>query len=302
MPEENVVSLRVQVIDLKSFTLDLQVPTFLPARDLTQRISRDAGLDAFWPDGRRRLYWLRARGRLLRDDEKLQDLDEGRGVVNGELVYLLPEPPPNTGVIEQVPEYPITHGYAGAGYLAILGSMVMMVMWAVGWGVALMHDRGLLTVLAPGLAMGLFCCSLARHFWGGRGNQLRIAVTGLTLQMILTVFVFLPPIFFGDAEIRQVLIDGVPGVIMGMLGVLLGWLAWWGAVEPLPPVQVQQAEQAQVQALVPCGICNGGVEQSVRAECPHNCGQFFHSGCLKARQSVYRGDRSRCAVCGRQVA
>src|SRR6478735_8832344 len=101
---------------MKSFTLDLQVPTYLPARDLTQRVARDAGLDAFWPDGKRRLYWLRARGRLMSDEEKLQDL----GVVNGELVYLLPEPPAGSGVFEQPPDYPEQHPYSGAGTLALL--------------------------------------------------------------------------------------------------------------------------------------------------------------------------------------
>ncbi|MDI6772700.1 MAG: hypothetical protein QME77_08970, partial [bacterium] len=55
---QQTVTVRVQVIDMNSFTLDLQVPTYLPARDLTQRIARDAGLDAYWDDGRRRLYWL----------------------------------------------------------------------------------------------------------------------------------------------------------------------------------------------------------------------------------------------------
>ena len=38
---EQTVTLRVQVIDMRSFTLDLQVPTYLPAQDLTQRIARD---------------------------------------------------------------------------------------------------------------------------------------------------------------------------------------------------------------------------------------------------------------------
>ncbi|MFN7146724.1 MAG: EsaB/YukD family protein, partial [Myxococcota bacterium] len=118
MDEQNVVQVRVQVIDMKSFTLDLQVPTYLPARDLTQRVARDAGLDSHWDDGRRRLYWLRARGRLMGDDEKLSDL----GVVNGELVYLLLEPPAGSGVVEQGPDYPETHGYAGAGTLVLLGS------------------------------------------------------------------------------------------------------------------------------------------------------------------------------------
>ena len=62
------------IIDLQPFTLDMVVPDYLPARDLTQRVARDAGLGGFWEDGTRRKYYLRARGRLLNDDEKLKDL------------------------------------------------------------------------------------------------------------------------------------------------------------------------------------------------------------------------------------
>ena len=51
--DSQVVTVRVQVVDMQPFTLDLQVPTYLPARDLTQRIARDAGLNAYWTDGRR---------------------------------------------------------------------------------------------------------------------------------------------------------------------------------------------------------------------------------------------------------
>ena len=95
--DAQTVTVRVQVVDMKPFLLDLTVPTYLPARDLTQRIARDAGLDAYWQDGRRRLYWLRARGRLMNESETLSDL----GVINSELVYLLPEPPAGTGVGER---------------------------------------------------------------------------------------------------------------------------------------------------------------------------------------------------------
>src|SRR5262245_30855359 len=128
MQGEQTVLVRVQVIDLRAFTLDLVVPTYLPARDLTQRVARDAGLEAFWGDGKRRLYWLRARGRLLRDDEKLSDL----GIVEGELVYLLPEPPHGSGVVEQTPDYPITHEYAGKGALTLVSTLVGVVLWALG--------------------------------------------------------------------------------------------------------------------------------------------------------------------------
>ncbi len=300
--EGNSVRVRVQVIDVKSFTLDLQVPTYLPARDLTQRVARDAGLSAHWEDGRRRLYWLRARGRLLQDDDKLSDL----GVVNNELVYLLPEPPAGSGVLEQPPEYPVTHGYAGAGTLALLGSVALVLLWAIGWGIALSLDRSFAVVSLPGLAMGLFCASVARHAWGGRGNQLRIVVTGLALHLLVTVIAFLAPVLLADASVLTVYRESVPGMILGMLGVFIGWLAWWGGVEPLPTAQQAQdageAGQPQVVATVPCGICGLGVEPTVRVECVSACGQYFHQGCYKAKVAVYRGDSSKCAICARRVA
>jgi len=297
--EATVVNLRVQVIAMKSFTLDLQVPTYLPARDLTQRVARDAGLDAFWPDGRRRLYWLRARGRLLRDEEKLSDL----GVINGELVYLLPEPPAADGVTEQQPEYPVNQGYAGAGLLALFGALALVVGWAVLWGAALGTSRSLWVTSLPGLALGLFCTSLARHAWGGRGTQLRIAVTALVFQMFLSVVAIAAPIVFAGQAPLDMYWQGAPGIILGMIGVFIGWLAWWGGVEPLPASQAaEQTTQAQVAAVVNCGICGLGIEQKVRSECVHACGQHFHQGCLKAKTSVYRGDASKCAVCGKKVA
>ncbi len=298
--EPNTVTVRVQVIDLKSFTLELQVPTYLPARDLTQRVARDAGLDAFWSDGRRRLYWLRARGRLMNEDEKLSDL----GVVNGELVYLLPEPPAGSGVVERAPEYPATRDYAGAGTGALVGSIALVLAWSAGWGTALAQDRSLPVVALPGLALGFLCTSVARHAWGGRGNQLRVVATGLALHLAFTVIAFLGPIRFGDTSPAQAYNDSVPGLILGMLGVLLGWLAWWGAVEPLPPREQVVAESAPPpEALtVPCGICGGPVDPTVRTSCVHGCGQVFHAGCWRARQAVQRGDPGACAACGRRVA
>ena len=299
MDDTNVVNLRVQVIDLKSFTLDLQVPTYLPARDLTQRIARDAGLDAHWEDGRRRLYWLRARGRIMTDEEKLSDL----GVIHNELVYLLPEPPAGSGVIEQPPDYPEQHPYGGAGTFALLGSLALVLGWAVGWGLALSHDRSLFVVSWPGLAMGFFCASFARHAWGGTGNQIRIPVTALVLQLMITLIAFLSPVILTDAHILDVYRESVPGLILGMLGCFLGWLAWWGGVEPLPAKDQQTVGQApQVMATVPCGVCGGGVEPQVRMECQHGCGQYFHQGCHKAKTAVYRGDKTKCAICARRVA
>lgn len=298
--DPNTVTVRVQVIDLRSFTLDLQLPTYLPARDLTQRVARDAGLEAFWPDGRRRLYWLRARGRLLGDEERLADL----GVVQNELVYLLPEPPSGSGVAEKAPEYPETHDYVGSGTGALVASVTMVLAWSAGWGVALSHVRTLPVVTLPGLALGFFCASVARHAWGGRGNQLRVAATALALQLAFTVIAFMGVVKFGGITVHQAYDEGVPGLILGMLGVLLGWLAWWGAVEPLPPREQVEAEAAppREEAALPCGICGNPVDPSVRHGCVHGCGQVFHAGCWRARAAVHRGDPGACIACGRRVA
>ena len=311
--DQNVVRVRVQVIDLKSFILDLQVPTYLPARDLTARVARDAGLEAFWPDRRRRLFWMFARGRLLRDEERLSDV----GVIHGELVYLLPEPPPDSGVVEQVPEYPETRDYAGAGWLALGGSAVLTLLWALGWGVALAEDRSPAVVTLPGLALGLLCSSLARHAWGGRGDRVRVAATALVLQLSISVIAFLSPFIAwylpaalhlasastaAPPSLLAVYRDGAPGIVLGMVGVLMGWLAWWGAVEPLPPAEARQAEEAAtVTTLVECGICGLGVEPAVRLECPHACGKIFHKGCHGAKMAVYHGSAARCAVCNKGV-
>ena len=303
--EQNVVQLRVQVIDVQSFTLDLQVPTYLPGRDVTQRIARDAGLDAYWADKHRRLYWLRARGRLVGDDEKLSDL----GVIDGELVYLLPQPPPNSGVIERPPEYPETHPYSGAGYLVLISSMCVVLLWALGWGVAVTYDRSITTVLLPGFALGMLCTTLSRHTWGGKGNQVRIPATALFMELLLSTFVLLTPIAYQiytgalkDVDYAALAAGSIPGIIAGMLGVMIGWLSWWGAVEPLPPVQVQVLDAPQVNAAaVTCAICSRPVDVNVRTECVHGCGQIFHVGCFKAKQAVYRGDSRKCVVCERMV-
>ena len=75
------------------------------------------------------------------------------------------------------------------------------------------------------------------------------------------------------------------------------------AVEPLPPRQVQVVEKAvEAVAVVPCGICGQPVEPNVRADCGHGCGQVFHAGCQRAKMSVYRGEKNKCAVCGKRVA
>ncbi len=299
MEAGTVVAVRVQVIDLKSFTLDLQVPTYLPARDLSQRIARDAGLDAHWPDGKRRLYYLRARGRLLTEGERLDEL----GVVNGELVYLLPEPPAGSGVVEQPPEYPETHDYAVAGWGTLAATFAGVVAWAVLWGVALTASLDWLVTTAPGLALGLLCASLARHAWGGAGNRVRIVLTALVLVVAIVLVAFLTPVIVNETDPLEVFARAMPGFILGVVGVFLGWVAWWGAVEALPSRGVQEVEkQVVVEQAVACAICGQGVAADVRHNCQHGCGKVFHAGCHRAKAATYRGDASRCGVCNQRVA
>ena len=86
------------------------------------------------------------------------------------------------------------------------------------------------------------------------------------------------------------------GFVFGLIGTMLGWLAWWGAVEPLPALEDTPDESTdEGAAVVECGICLQNVLPDVRVEC--QCGRFFHSGCYQARKSVYTGDPSRCPVC-----
>jgi len=296
--EEHTVNVRVQVIDMKSFILDLQVPNYLPARDLTQRIARDAGLDSHWPDGRRRLYWLRARGRLLEDHEALKDL----GVVPSELVYLLPEPPPGSGVMEQVPDYPKNEGYMAKGIFALLGSIALVITWSVGWGVALSVARTPLITIFPGIGLGLLCASLARHLWGsGPGNSPRVVATGLLLFLGIASVAFAAPALFGDEALGTMYSEAIPGFVSGLAGVLVGWLAWWGPVEALPEQPKVTQEAVQAIATVPCGVCGLPVTPEVRFDCPHRCGRVFHVGCHKARVSVYRGDARKCPICNQVV-
>ncbi len=297
---QKTVTVRVQVIDMKSFTLDLQLPNYLPARDLTQRIARDAGLEAHWSDGRRRLYWLRARGRLVGDDETLAAL----GVVDGELVYLLPEPPAGTGVMEQEPDYPENRGYAAQGTFRLVVTMAGLLLWASGWGVALAELRNGWTVLVPAMALGLMCSSFARHAWGGRSSSPRVAITAVVVLFPMLGLSCALAVGLGDHSMEMILRESIPGLLMAMVGVMCGWLAWWGAVEPLQARHVGPVvvDDDAAHAVVICAICGQPVKSEVRAECANGCGRYFHSGCLRASQSIYTGDPKCCAGCGvRQV-
>ena len=296
--DAQTVSVRVQVVDMQPFLLDLQVPNYLPARDLTQRIARDAGLDAYWDDGRRRLYWIWARGRLIHEDETLADL----GVINRELVYLLPEPPAGVGVLERPPDYPVNKGYPAKGTVALITALAFTGLWTICWGVALSEERNNWTVALPALALGLITTSFARHAWGGLGSRARVALTSLAVMVPSLMLAFVIAARLADLEADALKFFAVSGLAWGMVGVMLGWLAWWGAVDPLPERPDEDLAVEEVAAVVDCGLCGQDVAPDVRTECAYGCGRFFHTGCHRARVAVYTGDPSECAVCGAAIA
>lgn len=288
--DAQTIPVHVQVVDLEPMTLDVILPDYLPAADLTQRVARDAKLGAFWPDGSRRIFYLRARGRLMQPTERLKDL----GIVPYELLHLLPEPPPGSGVQERPPEYPANRGYAGAGLANTAAGFALLVVWTAAWSVAMYFELGVVTGLFPALGLAMICISFARHVWGGLGSQIRIPITGIVLFLSLLVMAaFLPVLVY---DIRDVAIALVPGLAAGTLACMVGWLAWFGAVEPLPKITRREVVDAAANVTFPCGICGGEVTQDVKADCVYGCGRVFHAGCYEAKRAL--GDARGCAVCG----
>ena len=163
--DAGTVQIRVQVVDVDPAALDMIVPTYIAAKDLSQRIARDANLGAYWPDGSRRDFWIRARGRILNSEEKLDEL----GVVNGELIHILPQPPANSGVIERPPELPPKTNQGMIRNLRMVRAALMLFGFAVAWGIGLSVGPGLLTTLIPAIAAGVLATTVARHFFGPPG-------------------------------------------------------------------------------------------------------------------------------------
>jgi hypothetical protein len=289
--DAGTVPVRVQVIDTNSFSLDVVVPTYLTARDLTQRVARDAGLGAYWPDGTRREYYLRARGRLMQPEEKLEHL----GIVPHELLHLLPQPPEGSGLEERPPEYPPTHPYAAAGNLNVLTGLLLVLGWTGAWAAALTVKAGVIAGLLPGIGLSLMCVSFSRHLWGGLASQMRIPVTGFVLFAPLLFLAGVPALAFG-MEPYLIAISLGAAFIGGALGVFIGWLAWYGPVEQLPPVSPKADKQAAERVTWPCGICGGPVTVDVKAECGYGCGRVFHQGCYAAKSAL--SDGRTCGICG----
>ncbi|MBX2797758.1 MAG: hypothetical protein KTR31_08825 [Myxococcales bacterium] len=290
--EAGTVSVHVQVIDLQPRMLEMVVPTYLDAEDLAQRVARDAGLGAYWEDGTRRAYYLRARGRLLQRQEKLQEL----GIVAGELLHLLPEPPREAALAERPPTYPEARGYPASGTWAIGSSLTAVVAFTLGWAGALSVNAGPVVALLPGVGLSLLCTGLARHLWGGRGSSVRVPLTamGVFLPLLVLAHVLAVPL---GALWSDVALAAAGAVVAGAFGVLLGWLAWFGAVEALPEVSLKEIREAESMATWPCGICGNPVTVDLRSDCGFGCGRVFHKGCHEASLAL-APDSSQCGVCG----
>ena len=119
---------------------------------------------------------------------------------------------------------------------------------------------------------------------------------------VLYLMALVPCIFvalFVNIELGEFLKSMIPGALTGMVGILLSWLSWWGAVEALPKrerVVEQQQEQVQENK---CGICGGVVTADVLVVGVHQCAHLptppvFHRGCYAASASVYRGPEGFC--------
>lgn len=292
----NTVQIRVQVIDISPQVLDLRVPTYLKAADLSQRIARDAGLQSHWPNRQRRLYWLRARGRLLREEESLQDL----GVIDNELVFILPQPQAELGVIEQDPDYPKINHYAGRGYPLLIATVSGILAWSVAWGMALTASQHWAVANFPAFGLGILSIAFSRHAWGGRASRVRVFLVGGVMYLLALFPAFLVPMLLGPLNLRDFFLAFAPGILTGIVGLMLAWVAWWGAVEPLPPRKVIQDAKGE-ESEQSCAICRQDIAEDVSMLCQYKCGRPFHKGCHAAKKAIYRGNTDFCEVCNARL-
>jgi len=290
--------LRVQVVDVQSATLNLHLPTFLPAKDLSQRIARDAGLQAHWPDGSRRQYWLRARGRILDSNETLAELS----IVPHELLHLLPEPPADTDVVEQehlIDDAPEAIG----GNLQLAFALVSTLVWAILWGISLTTPHGLMVAIFGGVSLGALSSTVSHHLTALDSRSIKKALAGLGITALTLPLVFVPGLSLG-LQFGDLVVGNVAGIASALGGAVIGWVAWWEAVEPLPDsVRNQEGISTATEAHVKpsCFLCGGLVDDSVKAACPYGCEKVFHTGCYQARASL-SNDEDNCGMCGAMLA
>ena len=298
MAEAQTIQVRVQVVDVQPSTLDLVLPAFLPVNDLVQRIARDAGLDSFTEDGRRRAFWLRARGRVMESEETLADLQ----IVAFETLHLLPEPLDGNSVVEH--QGVLVAARPPEGTLRQVTAMAWPLIWSLLWGLVLTVERKWYVTLIPGLTLGMLCVSMARRVVPFEGRDVKLLGASLGIGAILVPLALVPAIASGQSA-GAVLGEASPGFVAAIIGAVIGWIAWWSPVEPLPQSAVFHQEvdrqEAAPSSTVTCGLCGGGVDAAVRVSCPCGSGVQFHRGCFNARRAVAQPQEESCPYCGAAV-
>ncbi len=295
------VRLRIQVIDIEPRQLDVTVPKYIPVSDLSQRVVRDAGMMSHWPNRFRRHYYVHARGRMLDHSETLESV----GLVDGELIYLLPQPDAALGVLEQNPEYPEVKPYLGQGMVQLMLSLCAVLAFSFLWGMALSVEQTTWAAILPSLGLSSLCVAVARHAWGGWAFNIRIGGTALALYLIALLPPLFAPTLLSGVEFSEFVRVFLPGAVLGLTGLIFSWIAWWGPVEPLNRGRVQEQRASELEQALPlCGICNRDVAVEVQASCAYStqCGKVFHQGCLTAKQNSFQGDPRLCPVCTIRIA
>ena len=295
------VRLRIQVIDIEPRQLDVTVPRYIPVSDLSQRVVRDAGMQSHWANRFRRHYYIHARGRMLDHSETLESV----GLVDGELIYLLPQPDAQLGVLEQNPAYPEVKPYLGQGLVQLMLTLLAVLVFSFLWGMALSVEQSVWTAVLPSLGLASLCVAVARHAWGGWAFNMRVGTTAFVLYLIALLPPLFAPTVLADVELSEFILTLAPGIALGLAGLIFSWIAWWGPVEPLNRRSVeQQRDSEQASALPLCAICQRGVEPEFQATCVYGgaCQKVVHKGCLAAKQAGFQGDPRLCPVCNVRIA
>jgi len=285
--EAGTVPVRVQVVDTEPRVIDPTVPTYLDAADLTQRIARDAGLGGWWEDGSRRGFGLWARGRLVRENERLADVP----IVPYELMHLLPEPRRGTGIQER-PLGLLDRGDPPSRMSKVMRVLYVLV-WTTLWATALDARPTPLVAWTGAFVLPVLVLGAVRGvLWGQLRWPAAWALAGIALFATA-------PLAFGVVSAPEALrVYVVLATALGlMVGSTMAWLVWLGPLA-LPDV-AEDAVAPVIVAASTCAVCGGPVGSDVIEACAHGCGRTFHRGCLRARQSVATGPG--CAVCGAEV-
>lgn len=259
------VRLRIQVIDIEPRQLDVTVPRYIPVSDLSQRVVRDAGMQSHWPNRFRRHYYIHARGRMLEHSETLESV----GLVDGELIYLLPQPDAQLGVLEQNPEYPEVKPYLGQGLTQLMLSLFAVLLFSFLWGMALSVEQSTWTAILPSLGLSSLCVAVARHAWGGWAFNMRIGGTALLLYVIALIPPLFAPTMLAGVKLSVFFRTFAPGIVLGLAGLIFSWIAWWGPVEPLNRKVLNSNERLNFRIRCLCAeFVNEKSKQNFRLHAP----------------------------------